>query len=146
MIFDRLEHLKMYKGLNDNLDAMIDFVLSTDFARLVPGRNDILGDRCFLSNNVAELAPEKHVFERHMEYIDLQIPIDAGEIIAVRPVETLDWPDDDKETRFTEGSEGTRLDMAPGTFAVFFPWDAHNCGTGKDGITQVRKLVGKAHI
>ena len=144
MIFDRLERLCQYKGLNPNLDTLIDFALSHDLNALAPGRNEVDGDRCWIMRNVAELKPETALFERHMEFIDLQIPLEAGEIISVAPVESLNWPESDAETRFTEGTGGTRLDLVPGTFAVFFPGDAHNCGLSRDGKAQVNKLVGKA--
>lgn len=144
MIFDRMERLPRYRGLNANLDRLIDFALSRDADTLSPGRNDIDGDSCWMMLNVASLQPETALFERHMEYIDLQIPLDEGEIITVRPVEDLTWPPSDQETRFAEGPAGTPLDMRPGMFAIFFPGDAHNCGLSKAGQTQVRKLVGKA--
>lgn len=144
MIFDRMERLAQYRGLNANLDRLIDFALGCDAEALVPGKNDIDGDNCWMMKNVAKLAPETALFERHMAYIDLQIPIDEGEIITVSPVEALDWPESDAETRFTEGPAGTPLDLVPGTFAIFFPGDAHNCGISKAGQTQVNKLVGKA--
>ena len=79
MIFDKLERLIQYKGLNANLDRLIDFTLAHDFESLVPGKNGVDGDRCWINSNVAELKPND-VFERHLEYIDLQIPIDDGEI------------------------------------------------------------------
>lgn len=144
MIFDRMERLPQYKGIHPNLDALIDFVLSHDFESLAPGRNEIDGDNCWLNNNVARLVPETAKYERHLAHLDLQIPIDEGEIITVRPVEDLDWPASDQETQFTEGPAGTPLDLAPGTFAIFFPGDAHNCSISKAGQAQVRKLVGKA--
>lgn len=139
-----MERLAQYKGLNANLDALIDYVIAHDFEALNPGRNDIDGDNCWLNSNVAPLQPSTALFERHLEYIDLQIPIDDGEIITVRPVEALEWLPFDGETGFTDGPAGTALDMAPGTFAIFFPGDAHNCGISKAGQAQVRKLVGKA--
>ena len=145
MIFDKMERLIQYKGLNANLDRLIDFTLAHDFESLVPGKNGVDGDRCWINSNVAELKPND-VFERHLEYIDLQIPIDDGEIITVRPVEELTWSATDAETQLTQGPAGTPLDLAPGTFAIFFPGDAHNCGLPKGNGTRVRKLVGKAHI
>ena len=145
MIFDKMERLTQYKGLNANLDRLIDFTLAHDFESLVPGKNGVDGDRCWINSNVAELKPND-VFERHLEYIDLQIPIDDGEIITVRPVEDLTWPATDAETQLIQGPAGTPLDLVPGTFAIFFPGDAHNCGLPKGSGTRVRKLVGKAHI
>ena len=128
-----------------NLDALIDYVQAHDFASYAPGRNEVGGD-CWILNNVAKLVPDNDVYERHLEYIDLQIPVDEGEIIRIRPVEDLDWPQSDKETQFTNGAPGMPVDMMPGTFCVFFPGDAHNCSISKAGQAQVRKLVGKAKM
>lgn len=142
MIFDRMERLAQYKGLNANLDKLIDYILTHDIDALAPGKNGI-DDNCWILSNVAELKPNA-VFERHLEYIDLQIPLEDGEIITVRPVEALTWPTADAETQFTEGPAGIPLDLTPGTFAIFFPGDAHNCGQPKGDRVRVRKLVGKA--
>lgn len=143
MIFDTMDRLAQYKGLCANLDTLIDFVLTHPFETLNPGRNDIAGDNCWLNSNVAPLTETNDLYERHMDYIDLQIPVDDGEIITVRPVEELEW-ELTAETVFSHGPAGTPLDLKPGTFAIFFPGDAHNCGISKAGQTSVRKLVGKA--
>ena len=145
MIFDTLNRLAQYKGICAGLDKLIDFTLSHELNALPAGRNEIDGDLAWMNVNVAPLVPETDLYERHLEHLDLQIPLDAGEIITVRPVEELDW-DFEGETGFTHGPAGTSLHMVPGTFAVFFPGDAHNCGISEDGQTSCRKLVGKARI
>lgn len=55
MIFDKMERLAQYKGMNANLDKLIDFVLNNSFDALQPGRNEIDGENCWLNNNVAPL-------------------------------------------------------------------------------------------
>ena len=145
MIFDTLNRLGQYRGICPGLDKLIDFTLSHELNALPAGRNEIDGDNAWMNVNVAPLVPETDLYERHMEHLDLQSPLDAGEIITVRPVEELEW-DFEGETGFTHGPAGTELHMVPGTFAVFFPGDAHNCGISQDGQTSCRKLVGKARI
>ena len=145
MIFDTLNRLNQYKGVCPGLDKLIDFTLSHELNALPAGRNEIDGDNAWMNVNVAPLVPETDLYERHMEHLDLQIPLEAGEIITVKPVEELEW-DFEGETGFTHGPAGTELHMVPGTFAVFFPGDAHNCGISQDGQTSCRKLVGKARI
>lgn len=145
MIFDTLNRLGQYRGICPGLDKLIDFTLSHDLNALPAGRNEIDGDSAWMNVNVAPLVPSTDVYERHREHLDLQIPLDAGEIITVRPVEDLEW-DFEGETGFTKGAPGTPLKMVPGTFAVFFPGDAHNCGISQDGQTSCRKLVGKAKV
>ena len=143
MIFDTLNRLGQYRGICAGLDKLIDFALAHDLNALPAGRNEIDGDNAWMNANVAPLVPETDLYERHLEHLDLQIPLDAGEIITVRPVEELEW-DFEGETGFTHGPAGTPLHMVPGTFAVFFPGDAHNCGISEAGQTSCRKLVGKA--
>ena len=145
MIFDTLNRLAQYKGICAGLDKLIDFTLSHELNALPAGRNEIDGDNAWMNANVAPLVPETDLYERHLEHLDLQIPLDAGEIITVKPVEELEW-DFEGETGFTHGPAGTPLHMVPGTFAVFFPGDAHNCGISEAGQTSCRKLVGKARI
>ena len=143
MIFDKLERLAQYKGLNANLDQLIDYALSNDMKALAPGKTPV-GEDCWFSRIVAELSATPDLYERHQEYIDLQIPLEAGEVITVAPMEALDWPDAAEETLFTHGAGGVALDMVPGTFAVFFPGDAHCCGRSQAGQQKAQKLVGKA--
>ena len=145
MIFDTLNRLAQYKGICPGLDKLIDFTLSHELNALPAGRNEIDGDNAWMNVNVAPLVPETDLYERHLEHLDLQIPLDAGEIITVKPVEELEW-DFEGETGFTHGPAGTPLHMVPGTFAVFFPGDAHNCGISDAGQTSCRKLVGKAKL
>ena len=145
MIFDTLNRLGQYRGICAGLDKLIDFALAHDLNALPAGRNEIDGDNAWMNANVAPLVPETDLYERHMEHLDLQIPLDAGEIITVRPVEELEW-DFEGETGFTHGPAGTPLRMVPGTFAVFFPGDAHNCGISEAGQTSCRKLVGTAKL
>ena len=145
MIFDTLNRLAQYRGICPGLDKLIDFTLAHDLNALPAGRNEIDGDLAWMNVNVAPLVPETDLYERHLEHLDLQIPLDAGEIITVKPVEELEW-DFEGETGFTHGPAGTELHMVPGTFAVFFPGDAHNCGISEAGQTSCRKLVGKAKI
>ena len=145
MIFDTLNRLNQYKGICEGLDKLIDFTLSHELNALPAGRNEIDGDNAWMNANVAPLVPETDLYERHLEHLDLQIPLDAGEIITVKPVEELEW-DFEGETGFTHGPAGTPLHMVPGTFAVFFPGDAHNCGISEAGQTSCRKLVGKAKL
>lgn len=145
MIFDTLNRLGQYRGICAGLDKLIDFTLSHELNALPAGRNEIDGDLAWMNVNVAPLVPETDLYERHLEHLDLQIPLDAGEIITVKPVEELEW-DFEGETGFTHGPAGTPLHMVPGTFAVFFPGDAHNCGISEAGQTSCRKLVGKAKL
>ena len=38
MILDRMDRLSHYRGINSNLDRLIDYVLNCDFTSLKPGK------------------------------------------------------------------------------------------------------------
>ena len=107
MIFDKLERLSQYKGLNANLDRLIDFTLSQSLYDLKQGKYEIDGENCWLNSNVALLVDGNTLYERHLAYIDLQIPLDEGEIIMVKPVEDMEWPALTHRAKKTEISEKT---------------------------------------
>ena len=47
MIFDELENLAYYKGIHENLDCAIDYLLTHDLSNYELGRYEINGDKVF---------------------------------------------------------------------------------------------------
>ena len=126
MIYDRMERLGNYRGLCKALDSLIDYLSSRDWCSLPLGRNEVDGDRAYVNHNVVTLKAEQPLYEMHRQYGDIHIAISGGEIIGCAPAESITWP--------------CRLTMAPGTFAIFFPADAHR---PSQGVGDCDKLVGK---
>ena len=62
MIIGKIKDLNRYKGLNDNLDKSIDFILNTDLLSLDHGRNEIDGDNTFLNRCSYTCLEEKDCF------------------------------------------------------------------------------------
>ena len=44
MIYGEIKELKFYKGISENLDKAIDYILSRDIKKGTPGKNVIDGD------------------------------------------------------------------------------------------------------
>jgi biofilm protein TabA len=90
-------------------------------------------------------------FEAHKRFVDVQFCYEGGEIIEWASASTLDPLDDyndEKDVRHyrVPGNPKTVLCLKPGTFAVFFPGDAH-LPKVSDGINQeVRKVIVKIPI
>lgn len=86
-------------------------------------------------------------FESHRRYVDLQYCLGGGESIAWHRAGDLD-PDGPYDAEgdiqfYRPAATGTTLQMAPGSWAVFHPSDAH-APRGSDGIHgAVEKLVVK---
>ena len=49
MIYDKMSNLKLYKGMNKNLDTAIDFITSHDLNTLPLGRTIVDQDNVFIN-------------------------------------------------------------------------------------------------
>lgn len=54
MIYDKLENIGRYKGMNKHLDTAIDYILHNDLSSLPSGRTELDGDNVYI--NVMEAA------------------------------------------------------------------------------------------
>jgi biofilm protein TabA len=67
--------------------------------------------------------------EAHRRYIDIQYTIDGDELIGWMPLGRCTTPDGDfdatKDVGFFADRPMTWVSVPPGSFAIFFPHDAH---------------------
>lgn len=138
------------------LRAAIRFLKDTDLANHEPGRFELELDKVPVILQVLDLqtAPrEKLRPEIHRTYVDVQFlaaggPERAGYYSDDRQNEVeedlLDTPRDILFYKSRpDAAEGT-IEMIPGTYAVYFPWDVHipAVQTG-DQPANIRKIVIK---
>ena len=130
MVLDLLENLKSYEALNPHFGKVIDFIVNTDLATLPLGRNEICGDTVYA--NVMEAKPkakDEAFIEIHRRYIDIQIPISAGETMGYTPISELPAPDyneaDDAAVYPVGMSARDYFNVHKGEFVIFFPQDGH---------------------
>jgi len=96
--------------------------------------------------------PEETRLEAHRAYVDVQTLLAGREAIEWFPVEDLivETPyDPERDVVFyhVPGPAPARVEVAPGTFAVFFPRDAHRPQlTATEGLARVRKVVVKIPV
>lgn len=130
MILDILEHGPRYLGIHQSFAKAFEFLSRPDLTHLEPGEYGIDGD--FVYAIVAKeqgRSKEDGQLEIHERFIDIQLVL-AG-------VETMGWlaksscqrpagvynPEGD--IQFFDDRPGSWIAVRPGTFAVFFPEDAH---------------------
>lgn len=140
MIYDRMEHLPRYKGLNANLDLLIDRLDGGAWLSLPSGRTDVAGDRAYITRQTVFLKESQPLYEMHRCYGDLHIALTPGETIDCLPAESIPWPEEGGDNPLAPAVPGTALNMAAGCFAIFFAWDAHRPSQGGG---TCEKLVGK---
>ena len=136
-----------YVHLHPSFERAFAFLRETDPASLATGRHEIDGDAIYVSvDHVDGRGRDGARLECHREHIDIQLTIDGHEQIGWKPLASCETPDGGfdptRDLGFYRDRPDTWLVVPPGTFAIFFPEDAHAplAGTGavKKAIVKVR--------
>lgn len=142
MIFDTVENLRFYAGIDKGISLVADFVWNNDLLSLENRRYD-LDDGIFA--NVSEYCPNAgDKPEAHRDYADLQLMVKGEECIEVSPVTACSGSTGYKPDIefFAQYGNPVKVALTEGTFAYFAPQDAHRpcINTGCD---NVKKIVFK---
>ena len=145
MIIDTIENASLYRGAHPVLDAALSMLEERARAPFVEGRTAISGtDLSLIASNARGKEPGDARLEAHRRYIDLHLLLEGEEAIGWKPTEecalTVTPYDAERDIMFFGDRPLVWLPLAPGSFAVFYPGDAH-APMVSDGV--VRKLVFK---
>jgi biofilm protein TabA len=148
VILDTLQRGHHYEELHPQFARAFALLRSMDLAALDPGRHEIDGDRLYLSiDHAAGRGRGGARLEHHRRYIDIQVAIEGDEYIGWMPVECCQDRDGefdaDRDVGFFLEEPHSWLTLRPGTFAIFFPADAHAPLAGSGAIKKavVKVLV-----
>jgi biofilm protein TabA len=153
MIFGHINHAEeILVSLPVPLQTAVKHLQSIDFAALPVGNYDIQGNDIYVqvidltTKPVEETRPEVH-----RKYIDVQFLCRGRERIGFADDTGRNVVAEDllagRDLLFYESMENeSTLEMYPGSFAVFFPYDAHRpaCHAGKP--EPIRKIVIKVAV
>jgi biofilm protein TabA len=149
MILDQLSSAGLYRSLHARFGPAFDYLTTTALTDLPSGKQTIQGDELFaLVNDYSTQPQEKCRFEAHRRYIDIQLMVRGSERIGMANLATMS--DDEayvaeRDVAFFRGS-GDLITLQEGTFAIFFPHDAHQPGIAVAEPVQCRKVVVKVLI
>lgn len=118
---------------------------------LQEGEHSIMGKDIYASHQKAKTIDRTEaIFEAHQAYIDLHYCLDGGEIIEWAPTSQLiikkSYDPTDDYTLYNTPSFATSLKMLPGSFAIFFPEDAHMPKISDGMNKEVKKVVIKVKL
>jgi biofilm protein TabA len=147
MIMDSIARGAAYAALHPRFAKAFAFLRDTDLAALPDGRIELDGDRLYvLMMTVDGRGRDKAKLEAHRRYVDIQAVISGEDLMGWSPLAACR-----QAQPFDEKGDGGLFDDVPvswvavpqGSFALFFPEDAHApvAGTGK-----VRKAVVKVAL
>jgi YhcH/YjgK/YiaL family protein len=145
MILDRLQNASRYGSTHKGFQAAFDFLRSPGLAQLDPGRHVVDGDRVFV---ILSTDPGRGrsgaKLEIHRKYIDIQVVLSGTEEIGWKPAAECRQPNGEfdaaRDLGFFRDASDLWLPMPIGSFAVFFPEDAH-APLGGEGM--LHKAVAK---
>jgi YhcH/YjgK/YiaL family protein len=130
MVLDTLGCSDRYAALHRRFGRAFRFLRETDLESLPTGRTDILGDDMFVIIERRDgRGREAARLEAHRRYIDIQYTVAGEEEIGWTPLATcVDAEADFDASRdivFFRDLPSAWLRVPRGTFAIFFPDDAH---------------------
>ena len=146
MIFGYLDSFDASQCGHKGVAAALAWAASCDLTALEAGRHEIDGDSLFCNFNQYQTKPVDDCrFEAHKRYIDVHVMAAGQELIDSQDISLLEADPFDDEADFTlaDGSTAVRVKLVPGSFAVYFPQDAHKPGVAVD---DAPSLVSKAVI
>ena len=149
MIYDKLSNMKLYKGMNPNLDTAIDFITSHDLNELPLGRTVVDGDNVYINVMDAKAFPvEERFYELHKNYMDIQM-----DLVGVERIDTGDC------TKMTSGEYNEAKDLAkvtaedlaeciigPENFIVCMANEPHKPNIAVTDDVVLKKAICKVHI
>jgi ribosomal-protein-alanine N-acetyltransferase len=116
MIYDRMDRLRLYSGLNANLDTLSDMLPQMNLSKREQGRHALAGSASVLDIQAGPLVGEDWL--THPGTIALRIVLE-GEV-------TIEWVPADG----VPGESVNSIVLKPGMFALFFPQDTHHALAG----------------
>ena len=141
MILDTLSNATKYTHLKSGLSEAFGFLNQPQLDSLPDGKYGISGEQVFAiisRQNGREISEGQ--LEGHRKYLDIQYLISGAESIGWSPreglINTVAY-DEEKDLEFFAGTPQSLLVVAPCTFALFLPSDAHLPLIGKGAIHKV---------
>jgi len=130
MILDCLENADRYLSLHPGFAPAFDYLRKTDVAKLPHGKHEILGEKLFvLINPDPGRGRDKAVLEAHRKYIDIQFTVFGTEEIGWRQIQKCEQVikpyDPDRDIAFYSDTPEIWFAVPNGTYAIFYPHDAH---------------------
>ncbi|MGN5137696.1 N-acetylneuraminate anomerase [Aeromonas sp. 102P] len=150
MIFSQLDVIERLKESAPKIYHALTLALQHDLQKIENGSHQLDGDQLFM--NVMTITPvdaQSKQAELHHEYIDIQLVIAGQERIEFQVSNTLinsteyQLEGDYQLGDFADTPQS--LFLSPGSFAVFYPEEAHKPGCIHQSTAIIKKVVIKLH-
>lgn len=146
MVTDTIENYSLYTGLSDHIKKALEYLATTNFDEMPPGRYPILDDTIFAIVNEIETKDKSECQpEAHVKYIDIQFVVKGIELFGYAPLlnklSVTDYNEENDVAFYRE--EMMYLKLEAGMFIIFYPTDIHQPEVRAFEPMQVKKVVMK---
>lgn len=136
MVLDSLKNSAKYESLHPAFKKAFEYIKTTDFSKMEPGKVMLDGDNLFVNYAVCKGKTEEEAkMETHNKYLDIQVAIEQSEMMGYTPTSDLKEPRDaynpEKDITFFKDKAQVMLTVNPGQFTIFWPEDGHQPGIGE---------------
>ena len=149
MIYDKLENIGRYKGMNKHLDTAIDYILHNDLSSRPSGRTELDGDNVYINVMEAAAGPlETRKYEIHKKYMDIQIDLAGTEAIHTGDMSAMSIESYDAASDFgsVQCPDLASCTIGPGNFLLCMAEEPHKPGIAVSDDIRLKKCVFKVHI
>ena len=132
-----------YRHLNEGFLRAIDFLSRPDLKELPAGKYEIDGDHVYAGISTEHgRKKEKALLETHDKHIDIQLVLAGTDTMGWKSKSKCTMPhgdyDKNADVRFFADEPELWLPTKAGSFAIFFPEDAHMPLISEDQLPQSR--------
>ncbi len=149
MVFDSIKNVDLYANLNERIKKALKFISENDFEKIEDGKVEIDGENVFaIVQSYETKAIEKGRWEAHRKYIDVQFVADGYEKIGYTHLGNTEEDEeynDENDIIWLIG-KGNFVEARKGSFAIFYPEDAHMPAIAVDNPARVKKVVVKVLV
>ena len=151
MIYAELKDIKSYKGISENLDKAIDFIVDKKYLNASFGKNVVDVDKIYFNHPEKPMTRENTGLdlEYHKKYIDIHIVLEGEEAIIYSPfeecVETKSYDMED-DYALMKGKTQVEFLMNAKNFLILFPTEPHLALLKVGEPKEIKKVVFKIEI
>lgn len=149
MVIDNIKNAVKYYGLGEKIETALKWIQNQDFSRIPVGRIDIDGDNIYAGISEYNTRKKEDGFwEAHKKYIDVQYVASGSEIMGWANIEDMKVSSDYDNAKdfYKLDGNGSFIEAPVGTFAIFYPNDAHMPNIILHHSEKVKKIVVKVRV
>lgn len=149
MIFDNIRNREYYK--DNGLSKVLEVMSNISVENFPEERIEIVDNDIFINAVMLESKPEENcIFEAHKKFIDIHYIVSGVEVIKVSDVSNLsdigDYNEQNDILFYKTGESSSTVVLRAGDFLVCYTHDAHKVAIQHDGVSNIKKLVGKMRV